>query len=154
MNTTVATPRDADTALVVLFVEDDKDTRDLYELVFRDYGLIPRVAHTGREGLAKTNELRPDVVVLDIVLPDIDGFEVCRTLKDRPATASIPVIAATGYWRPGVLTEARDAGFAAFLLKPHAPRQLFDAIRRVADQLRRSTHACRERIHAAAQRVD
>lgn len=131
MNTTVSTARDGD-ALIVLFAEDDSDTREMYQVYFSGCGLIPEVARSGREAMAKAIRIHPDVIVLDITLPDMDGFEVCRAIKRDPATSAIPVIAATGYCRRDAIDQARGAGFDSYLLKPSAPDRLLAEIRRVA----------------------
>ncbi len=142
MNATVSTTRDDD-ALIVLFAEDDRDTRDMYEVYFSSCGLIPELACDGREAVEKAVQIRPDVIVLDITLPYMDGFDVCRAIKRDPATSAIPVIAASGYWRRDTAEQARDAGFESFLLKPYAPDRLLEEIRRVAPiTSRRSSLAC------------
>jgi two-component system cell cycle response regulator DivK len=142
MDLTVSTARDGD-ALIVLFAEDDTDTREMYELYFSGCGLIPELASDGPEAVAKALRIHPDVIVLDITLPYMDGFDVCRAIKRDPGTSAIPVIAATGYWRQDTAELARDAGFESFLLKPCAPSQLLEEIRRVAPTTaRRSSLAC------------
>jgi len=104
--------------LIVLIVEDDDDTREMYRWYLSRCGLVVEEARSGPEAIAKTRIVRPDVVVADITLPGVDGFEVCRAVRRDPATAPIPFIALTGYSRPDGPEKARRAGFDVFLLKP------------------------------------
>jgi CheY-like chemotaxis protein len=77
-----------------------------------------RVARDGRSGLELARELRPDIVLCDIGLPDIDGYEVARTLRRDDALRGTRLIALTGYAQPEDRQRAREAGFDAHLAKP------------------------------------
>lgn len=80
----------------VLVVEDSQTQAVQIKMVLENAGdLKVHVAHSGMEGLRLAEEMRPDLIVLDIVLPDMDGFQVCRRLKRDPATMNIPVIMLT-----------------------------------------------------------
>lgn len=114
----------------VLFVDDDAATRTGYShyLAANGYDVIP--AETGHDALtaAQTSEL--DVIVLDLGLPDIDGWEVARRLKASPSTAHVPIIALTGADLPHERVSAMRAGCDRHLAKPCQPEDLIDAIRR------------------------
>jgi CheY-like chemotaxis protein len=75
----------------ILYVDDDRQNRETYGLIFRQAGFVVKEAATGDEAL-RLAAMNPDLVVMDVNLPDIDGFEVCRRIKTHPATTSIPVL--------------------------------------------------------------
>jgi CheY-like chemotaxis protein len=76
-------------------------------------------------------EARPDAILLDIGMPDMDGYELCRRFRANPVTQSTPIIARTGYALPTDLERARDAGFSAVLIKPCAPDRVVLEIQRL-----------------------
>ena len=88
-------------------------------------------AATGQAGLASASACLPDVIVLDLGLPDIDGWSVVRQLKAMPTTAGVPLIALTGADLPDERASALRAGCALHLGKPCPPDQLLDALRRM-----------------------
>ena len=109
----------------VLLVDDCGDQRDLYELLLAAEA-DTAVAGRGSEAIAVAVAQHPDVIVLDIEMPGLDGFATCRLLKTNPATASIPVILLTG--ADYLDAEAQLAGAYAILRKPCPERLLLDAI--------------------------
>lgn len=119
-----------DTGPSVLLVEDDQDGRRMYAEWLTDAGFRVSEAHNGLQALERAMESPPDVVVTDLNIPGIDGFELTRRLKHDPRTAEIPVLAVTGYAAfaadPG---RARRAGCDAVLPKPCSPDDLESAIR-------------------------
>lgn len=125
-----STAPDTTSPSLVLLVDDDVDTCELYRFCLTLSGFAVAEARDGSEALRKAKSLLPDVVVTDIVLPDVDGFSVCRDIKQDQQTAQIPVIALSGYSDPGRLDKAKEAGFDAFLLKPVSPDDLVSAIRK------------------------
>lgn len=103
----------------VLYVEDNPSNIALMRHVAAALGpLRLHVAETGRDGLVLAQDLAPDLILLDIALPDIDGFAVKAALDADPLTASIPVLALSASAMPADLRRGRDAGFAAYLTKP------------------------------------
>jgi CheY-like chemotaxis protein len=114
----------------ILFVEDDRHTRDGYAayLTDRGYDVVP--AATGAGALKLAALLAPDVVVLDMALPDIDGWEVARQLKAGERTKTVPIIALTGADLPHERASAMRAGCDRHLAKPCDPAVLLDAIQR------------------------
>ena len=81
-------------------------------------------AYDGENGLARARETQPDIIVLDVRLPDITGWNVCAILKSDPATARIPIVVLTAAADPAVAQQAMEAGCAAHLLKPCYPDEL------------------------------
>lgn len=116
---------------LVLVVDDYMDSREMSAEYLGVCGFRAAQAATGEEALRKAFELLPDVILMDLTLPDIDGIEVTRRLKADAKTKDIAVIALTGHG-PGEHSErAREAGCVAFLVKPCNPDAMVDEIRRV-----------------------
>jgi CheY-like chemotaxis protein len=102
----------------VLVIEDNDDAADsLREALEMDEHVV-EVAYTGREGIEKAQAFRPDVVLCDIGLPEMDGFEVARAMRADPDLGRIPLIALSGYAQPEDVAIASEAGFDAHLAKP------------------------------------
>ena len=104
------------TALVVLIVDDDARNRKLARDVLRPAGFDTLEAASGEDAIALTREQLPDLVLMDIRLPDLDGSEALRRLKADPATAHIPVVALTAV--TGAREAFLEAGFAGTIEKP------------------------------------
>jgi CheY-like chemotaxis protein len=101
----------------VLIIEDNVDAANMLAEVLAIEGHHPRVAHDGTSGVALALELKPDVVLCDIGLPDIDGYEVARRLRSN-GLPRIHLVALSGYAQPEDRQRARSAGFDAHLPKP------------------------------------
>ena len=114
----------------ILFIEDDKAARDGYAAYLAGSGYEVLPAATGQHALTLAAAWTPDVIVLDLGLPDIDGWEVARQLKAAPATANIPIIALTGADLPHERVSAMRAGCDRHISKPCEPAALIDVIRR------------------------
>jgi two-component system, cell cycle response regulator DivK len=108
----------------VLLVEDYSDAREMYTQFLELSGFEVVEASNGVEALQRAFETNPDVVVMDLSLPVMDGAEATRRLKADSRTAHVPVIALTGYSVAGVLDAARKAGCNACLTKPCLPEDL------------------------------
>jgi len=114
----------------VLLVEDDGDGRRLYAFWLTEAGFSVKEAHNGFQALERAFESIPDVVVTDLNIPGIDGFELTRRLKLDPRTRQVPVIAVTGYAAfQADPDRARRAGCDVILEKPCSPDDLETAIR-------------------------
>jgi PAS domain S-box-containing protein len=110
--------------LSVLLVEDNVDAADSLAELLEIMGNQVRVARDGTSGLALARELLPDLVLCDIGLPDLDGYEVARAFRDDPVLRAVRLVALSGYTQPEEVERARDAGFDAHLGKPADVRQL------------------------------
>jgi two-component system, cell cycle response regulator DivK len=119
------------TASTILIVDDYPDALDVWELYLCSEGFRVLTAASGHEALSCAATALPDMVVLDLQLPDVSGFEVARELRSRAATRHIPLIAATGYSHALQLDEARQSGFDAVIVKPCDPDALVAEIRRL-----------------------
>lgn len=112
---------------MILLVEDNDDTRSVYGLILRHYGYDVQEASDGHLALERARHLRPSLVLMDIGLPGLDGWQVSRILKNDPATRHIPIIA----FSANVDSAADLAGrtsFDGFILKPVTPT---DLVRRI-----------------------
>jgi two-component system, cell cycle response regulator DivK len=114
----------------VLIVDDVQDNREMYTLYLQHVGFRVETAADGREGLRKAHALRPNVIILDLSMPLIDGWTLCRALKGNPRTRRIPVIALSGFADANSRQRAQAAGVDAFLSKPCLPDELVREIRR------------------------
>lgn len=108
----------------VLVVEDNRDSADVLQALLELNGYRVSVAYDGPEGVAAALRLKPDVLLCDIGLPGMDGYQVARTVRDNPDTAGVRLIALTGYGRDEDRRRAEEAGFDLHLTKPVDPEQL------------------------------
>jgi two-component system, cell cycle response regulator DivK len=114
----------------VLVVDDEPDNREVYAQYLTHAGCRVETAADGEEALARAATLQPRVIIMDMALPRLDGWEATRRLKADPATRHIPVLALSAHVLPELKRKALDAGVDAYLVKPLAPGDLLDAIRR------------------------
>lgn len=119
----------ADVPPRVLIVDDDEDQAFCLLTRLESLGFEASIAHAGRHALSLAYVDRPDVILLDLRLPDIDGFDVCTTLADDPETCDIPVIIVSGMDRDDVVRSCRAAGSRYYLSKPYDPNVLLTLIR-------------------------
>jgi CheY-like chemotaxis protein len=115
----------------ILFIEDRPDDSELYAERLQAVGLNVITAPTGAQGLAKAVALQPSVVVLDLMLPDVDGWAVCEQLRNEPRTCEIPVVILTARFESGLRQRAHDLGCAGYLTKPCDVPTLTSEIRRI-----------------------
>jgi len=113
----------------VLIVEDTEDNRRIVRDLLASVGIELSEAGDGAEGLRRAALDRPDLILMDLQLPEMDGYEVTRRLKADPALGAIPVVAITSYALSGDEEKARAAGCDAYVAKPFSPRQLLAVIR-------------------------
>ena len=113
----------------ILLVEDQEDARRIVRdlLAVSDYELVE--ATTGEDGLVLAERERPDLILMDIQLPGLDGYEVTRRIKANPALNHIPIIAVTSYALSGDEQKAYAAGCNGYVTKPFSPRVLLAKIR-------------------------
>jgi two-component system, cell cycle response regulator DivK len=114
----VSSPPPDPGALLVLVVDDDRANRKLAQDVLRRAGLRTIEAASGLEAIAVARELLPDVILLDLRLPDMNGLDVARTLGDHQPTAAIPVVALSGLRQVDGGDRLRGEGFRGYLEKP------------------------------------
>lgn len=117
----------------ILMIEDTEDNRQLLRDLFAstDYELLEAV--NGLAGIAMAEAHKPDLILMDIQLPVLDGYETTRRLKGNPDTRHIPIIAVTSYALAGDEAKVRAAGCDAYVTKPYSPRQLLAKVREFLD---------------------
>lgn len=113
----------------VLLVEDDEDHRTIYRTMLQRAGFRVVECGDGPSALACTVRHPPDVILMDIGLPGMDGWEAARRLRAGPGTRAIPVIALTAHVLPSDRARARQLGFAGFIAKPGSPLQVVREVR-------------------------
>src|SRR5689334_1866275 len=112
----------------ILFVDDDRATREGYAAYLNSCGYDVTITASGQDALRRAVEQRPSVIVLDLGLKDMDGWEVARRLKAEPDTATVPIIAFTGASLTHERISAMRAGCDRVLTKPCAPMALLEQI--------------------------
>jgi two-component system, cell cycle response regulator DivK len=122
-----------DERLRVLLVDDYPDAREMYSEYLQFSGFDVVEATNGMEALKSAVESSPDIILMDLSLPVMDGWEATRRLKADERTASIPVVALTGHALAGISEGAKRAGCDAFVTKPCLPEDLVKEIRRILD---------------------
>ena len=118
----------------VLYVEDNEFNRKIVRdlLARTSYRLIEAV--DGEAGVVAARDVLPDLIIMDIQLPKLSGFDATRQLRAGPGTARIPIIVITSFALAGDEQKARDAGATAYLAKPYSPRELLRLIRELAPE--------------------
>jgi two-component system cell cycle response regulator DivK len=117
----------------VLLVDDYPDAREMYSEYLKFSGFDVVEASNGVEALQRAIETSPDIILMDLSLPVMDGWEATRRLKEDPRTAGIPVVALTGHALAGMFEGAKRAGCDAFVTKPCLPEDLVKEIHNVLD---------------------
>jgi CheY-like chemotaxis protein len=116
---------------LVLVVEDYQDAREMYAAYLQFSGYRVAEATNGIEAIEQANELMPDIILMDLALPKMDGWEATRRLKMAEKTRHIPIVALTGHALAGHAEGARQAGCDAFVTKPCLPDALVAEIKRM-----------------------
>ena len=113
----------------ILVVEDQEDNRQILRDLLGSAGYELTEAQNGQQALSAVATRRPDLILMDIQLPVMDGYEATRRIKSNPTTQSIPIIVVTSYALSGDESKARAAGCDAYVTKPYSPRQLLAKVK-------------------------
>jgi two-component system, cell cycle response regulator DivK len=113
----------------VLMVEDTEDNRQLLRDLIGGAGYNLLEAADGAAGIAMASTHKPDLILMDIQLPLVDGYEATRRIKADPALRQIPIIAVTSYALAGDELKAREAGCDGYIAKPFSPREMLAKVR-------------------------
>jgi two-component system cell cycle response regulator DivK len=116
---------------LVLLVDDCRDAREMYAEHFAFCGFRVAEASNGADAIQKALELAPQIILMDLSMPGMDGWEATRHLKADPRTRHIPVIALSGHALTGFSESAKLAGCDAFVTKPCVPEMLVEGVRRL-----------------------
>jgi two-component system alkaline phosphatase synthesis response regulator PhoP/two-component system response regulator VicR len=119
----------------ILACDDEKHIVRLIQVNLERAGYTVLTAHDGKEGLEKVRSEKPDLVVLDVMMPMMDGFEVLRNLKGDPATRDIPVIMLTAKAQDADVFRGWQSGVDCYLTKPFNPMELLSFVKRIFKSL-------------------
>jgi two-component system cell cycle response regulator DivK len=117
----------------ILVIEDQEDNRRILRDLLTSAGFELIEAVTGPEGVSKAQTHHPDLILMDIQLPQLDGYEATRRIKADPALRPIPIIAVTSFALSGDDVKAYAAGCDGYVTKPYSPRQLLAKVREYLD---------------------
>jgi DNA-binding response OmpR family regulator len=121
----------------ILVAEDEKDIRELIAFTLRFANFEVVTASNGAEAVDAAQVEQPDLILMDVRMPKMTGYEACRVLKEQPDTASIPVVLLSAKGQDAEIQQGIDSGAEEYILKPFAPDEL---TRQVRDILRRAGH--------------
>ena len=113
----------------ILVIEDQDDNRRILRDLLTSAGFTVIEANTGPEGVARAASAQPDLILMDIQLPGLDGYEATQRIKAQPALRAIPIIAVTSYALSGDDVKAFAAGCDGYITKPFSPRALLATVR-------------------------
>lgn len=136
----------------VLIVEDENDIAHLLHFHLAREGYQPQIAATGRLALEAVARARPDLVILDIMLPDLDGLEVCRKLKRDASTNSIPILMVSARGEENDIVVGLELGAEDYVTKPFSPRVLLARVKAVLR--RKEGEPTREVVFGESLRID
>lgn len=118
----------------VLVVDDEPLTRNLLRLMLEPAGYRVSGAGNGNEALEKAREILPDIIILDVMMPELDGISVCKTIRDDAEIAGLPIIMLSGKVHRDAIQEGLDAGANRYLAKPMSRTGLLQELREVLDE--------------------
>jgi DNA-binding response OmpR family regulator len=121
----------------ILVVEDDPDQLEVTRLSLKAAGFAIGTAANGIDALKKARTVSPDLILLDVMMPGLDGFAVCETLRGNPATASIPILMLTGLCSHISQLVAFESGAADYLIKPFNPEELVSKVEKLLSRSQR-----------------
>jgi two-component system cell cycle response regulator DivK len=121
------------TSKCILIVEDTEDNRRIMRDLLTDAGYEVAEAYDGRAAVDMATEIAPDLILMDIQLPILSGYDAARLIKQDPVLRHIPIIAVTSYALSGDEEKARAAGCSGYLAKPFSPRRMLATVREFLD---------------------
>jgi DNA-binding response OmpR family regulator len=118
-----------ESAKKILIIEDDKDLVELIKYNLEKMGFDSSAAYNGQEGLERTKSEKPDLIILDLMLPVIDGYEFLKIIKEDPAYATIPIIILSAKVSPGAVIKGFRLGAADYIPKPFNVGELISKVK-------------------------
>lgn len=115
----------------VLVVDDEPDIVELISFNLRNAGFAVETAASGTEAIEKASHVTPDLIVLDLMLPELDGMSVCEILRKTAVTARIPILMLTGWASEQARVIGLESGASDYMIKPFSPRELIIRIRKI-----------------------
>lgn len=119
----------------VLLIEDDPTLIEMYQLKFKESGFDFKVCNRGAEGLAASKKDKPDVILLDVILPEMDGFAILTELKKDAKTKSVPVLLLTNLGQESDIKKGKQLGAVDYLVKANfTPAEVVDKIKKLINK--------------------
>ena len=115
----------------LLLVEDNEDNRTIYSTLLRHLGYAVIEAQNGVQAIELARSERPDLILMDISIPEMDGWEATRILRGDPVTKDVPIVALTAHALEDDRERAAEVGFSSYLAKPIEPRAVLAEVRRL-----------------------
>ena len=113
----------------VLLVEDDDNLVEMAEMAFKGEGIELLVARNGAEGVERASADKPDLILMDVVMPEMNGYEAAKTIRKKSMTKNIPIFFLTAKGLEPDIKEGKETGADLYLVKPFSPFELMDLIR-------------------------
>jgi two-component system, cell cycle response regulator DivK len=117
----------------ILLVEDEYDSTQMVSEILNFHGIEVKVARNGVECMEVLNALTPTLIIMDLAMPEMDGWETLTEIRNNPRTTHIPVVATTAYHSPNVEDNTQKAGFDGYFPKPVNPMSFVADLRRIVD---------------------
>ena len=118
----------------ILVVEDDPDQLEVIRFTLKNAGYAVGTAVNGIDALKKAQTVAPDLIIMDVMMPELDGFAVCETLRANPATAALPVLMLTGLCSHISRLVAYESGATDYVIKPFDAEQLVSKVEKLLSQ--------------------
>ena len=131
-------PTNKDHPTSVLVIDDDDSMTDMIKHILEPNAFEVMVANSGPEGINKTRQHNPEVIILDLLMPDMDGWEVCKAIREF---GQMPILVISAISKPGMVAKALDEGADDYLLKPVTSNVLIANVRRLARRARAEREA-------------
>jgi DNA-binding response OmpR family regulator len=119
----------------ILVADDERDIRELIGFTLRFAGFEVVLTADGVEAIEKAPLEKPDLILLDVRMPRITGYEVCRQLKENPVTSAIPIVFLSAKGQEGEIKQGLDSGAVEYIVKPFAPDDLTNQVRDILQRL-------------------
>jgi DNA-binding response OmpR family regulator len=122
----------------ILVADDERDIRELIGFTLRFAGFEVVLVADGIEAIEQAPLEQPDLILLDVRMPKVTGYDVCRLLKENPATCMIPIVFLSAKGQEGEIQEGLDSGAVEYIVKPFAPDDLTDQVREILQRVETS----------------
>ena len=128
----------------VLIIDDDDAMTDMLKLILEPNEFEVFISHSGPEGIKAAHKFNPDVIILDLIMPDMDGWEVCKAIR---SFSEVPILVISAINKPGMVSKALDEGADDYLLKPMPSNVLLAHLKRLAWRARAERNANQTKLN-------
>lgn len=119
----------------ILVAEDERDIRELIAFTLRFAGFEVELASNGAEAVEKASDMIPDLILMDVRMPRMTGYQACEALKENPATKTVPVVFLSAKGQESEIQEGLEVGAMEYILKPFAPDELTAQVHRILKEI-------------------